>query len=196
MLSKNSIDAIWTLDAETLKYEYMTDSIEKISGFTADEYINVSATERLTPKSLEKISSLLVEELPKYEKGIKNVRSTDVQLVHKNGKKYWVRIKARFFKEADGRLKIMGVTREISDLKRLENQKKKLSRDLKALKLKYKKMVRENKVLKQLIPVCSGCNKYCDVNGNWWNLNDLEVVLRNENSNEFAKHLCNDCRKE
>lgn len=33
-VSDNLIDAIWTVDVETMKFEYITGSIEKISGFT------------------------------------------------------------------------------------------------------------------------------------------------------------------
>jgi len=32
VLADNLLDAIWVLDAETLEYEYMTPSIERISG--------------------------------------------------------------------------------------------------------------------------------------------------------------------
>jgi len=38
----------------------------------------------------------------------------EVELIHKSGDVYWVEIKARFIKEAGKRLKIVGITREIT----------------------------------------------------------------------------------
>lgn len=195
LLSENSIDAIWALDAETLKYEYMTESIKRISGYSADEYINKPASERLTPQSFKKITKILTEELPKFGEGIQKTRAIEVQLVHKNGKKYWVVIKAKFFQEPGGKLKIIGVTREISEIKRLERQKKKLSKNLKELSSKYENILKENEILKQFLPICSKCNKFCDENGNWWSFSAFELYLKKKEERKSNKVLCDDCRE-
>jgi len=195
LLSENSIDAIWALDAETLKYEYMTESIKEISGYSADGYINKSASERLTPQSLKKITKILAEELPKFEKGIRNNRTIEVQLIHKNGKKYWVVIKAKFFQEPGGKLKIIGVTREISDVKRMERQKNRLAKKLKSLSSNYDKLLKENEILKQLIPICSKCNKFCDENGNWWDLSAFELYFKKKKGTKSIETICNTCRE-
>jgi len=52
VIADNLIDAIWSLDVETLKFDYITPSIERISGYTADEYINFTLQERLTEYGL------------------------------------------------------------------------------------------------------------------------------------------------
>ena len=49
IIADNLIDAIWSLDVETLKIDYITPSIERISGYTADEYMNFTLQETLTP---------------------------------------------------------------------------------------------------------------------------------------------------
>ena len=36
VIAENLLDAIWIIDAKTLKFEYITPSIEKISGYTAE----------------------------------------------------------------------------------------------------------------------------------------------------------------
>ena len=38
VVADNLLDAIWVIDIGTLKFEYITPSIEKISGYTADEF--------------------------------------------------------------------------------------------------------------------------------------------------------------
>ena len=195
LLSENSIDAIWALDAETLNYEYMTESIKKISGYRADEYINKPASERLTPQSFKKITKILAEDLPKFEEGIKKTRAIEVQLVHKNGEKYWVVIKAKLFQEPIGKLKIIGVTREISEIKHLERQRKKLLKKFKELSLNYENLLKENEILKQFLPMCSKCNKLCDENGNWWSFSAFELYLKKMKERKSKKILCDDCRE-
>ncbi|WP_153307553.1 PAS domain S-box protein [Desulfospira joergensenii] len=194
LLSESSIDAIWTLDAETLKYEYMTESIKKMSGYGPDEYINRSASERLTPQSFQKITKILAQELPKFEKGIKKTRAIEVQLIHKNGQKYWALIKAKLFKEPGGKLKIIGVTREISDLRLLKRQKEKLIKEMKDLTSKNDKLLKENEILKQFIPKCSKCNKFCDENGSGWTLSAFELYLKKRKKKNSNGTLCNDCK--
>ena len=65
-LSDNLLDAIWVVDAETLKYEYITPSIERISGYTADEYLNVTVRDMLTPESFQKVLTILLEQMKGY----------------------------------------------------------------------------------------------------------------------------------
>lgn len=65
VLADNLLDAIWVLDAETLKYEYMTPSIERISGYTVDEILGLTIRDRLTPASFAKVRAVLEEEKKK-----------------------------------------------------------------------------------------------------------------------------------
>lgn len=51
-IADNLLDAIWVVDAKTLKFEFITPSIEKISGFTAEEFGEFTIQERMTPRSL------------------------------------------------------------------------------------------------------------------------------------------------
>ena len=127
IIADNLIDAIWSLDVETLKFDYITPSIERISGFTADEYINFTLQERLTPESFQKITAILSEEIPRFEQGVNSIRTLEVELIHKNGNTFWAEIRVKFIKEGGKSLKIIGVTREISDSKKAEQQQNKLT---------------------------------------------------------------------
>jgi|GEM_PF-4234055 len=70
-LSQNLIDAVWIVDAKSLRFEYITESVENLSGYPADEFMTLSLQERMTPESFNKVESLLLEEKPKFETGIK-----------------------------------------------------------------------------------------------------------------------------
>lgn len=190
-VSDNLIDAIWTINIKTMRFDYITESIKKISGYTAEEYLNYSVKERLTPESLKKITAIIAEEIPRFEKGIKNVRTIEVELIHKNGSLYWAEIKAKLIKEGGKYLKIVGVTREISDRKKVEQQQNELVKKLGKALAEKDRLLKEVKTLRSLLPICSGCKRIRDENGKWW---PLDAYIRSVTDSEFTHTICLDCK--
>ncbi len=190
VIADNLIDAIWTLDVETLKLDYITPSIEKISGYTADEHMNSTIQERLTPESFQKVAAVLAEDIPKFEQGVKAIRTLEVELIHKNGNIYWAEIRARFIKEAGKPLKIIGATREITEQKKAEQQQNELIQNLGAALVEKEKLLKEVKVLKGLLPICSGCKRIRDEHGKWW---PLEAYVREHSDAEITHTICPGC---
>ncbi len=185
VIADNLIDAIWTLDVETLKFEYITPSIEKISGYTADEYMNFTIQERLTPESFENVAAILAEEIPRFEQGMKAIRTLEVELIHKTGDIYWAEIRVRFIKEAGKPLKIIGVTREITDRKKAEQQQNELIQKLGEALAEKERLLKEVKVLQGLLPICSGCKRIRDEHGKWW---PLDAYVRERTDADFTPY--------
>jgi PAS domain S-box-containing protein len=190
-VSDNLIDAIWTINVETMKFDYITESIEKISGFTAKEYLNSSIEDRLTPESLQEITAIIAEEIPKFEKGKKNVRTVEVELIHKNGTHYWIEIRAKLIKEGGKHLKLVGVTREINKQKKAEHRQNELIEKLEKTLAEKDRLHKEVKILRSLLPICSGCKRIRDENGKWW---PLDAYIRNFTDSEFTHTICLDCK--
>lgn len=67
-------------------------------------------------------------------------------------------------KETDGSLKIVGVTREITERKQKENRQNDLIRQLSKALAKKESLLKEIKVLRGLLPICSGCKRIRDDN--------------------------------
>ena len=191
VIADNLIDAIWTLDVETLKFEYITPSIERISGYTADEYMNFTIQERLTPESFQKVATILAEEIPRFEQGVKAIKTLEVELIHKTGDIYWAEIRARFIKEAGKPLKIIGATREITEQKKAEQQQNELIQNLGEALAEKERLLKEVKTLRGLLPICSGCKRIRDERGKWWPL-DAYVKARTEA--ELTHTICSDCK--
>ena len=191
VIADNLIDAIWTLDVETLKFEYITPSIERISGYTADEYMNFTIQERLTPESFQKVAEILAEEIPRFEQGVKAIRTLEVELIHKNGNIYWAEIRTKFIKEAGKPLKIIGATREITEQKKAEQQQNELIQNLGEALAEKERLLKEVKTLRGLLPICSGCKRIRDERGKWWPL-DAYVKARTEA--ELTHTICSDCK--
>lgn len=192
LLSENLIDSIWTVDVETMTYEYITDSIEPISGYRAEEYLNCGLEKMVTPESCAKIRSLIKEQIPLFEKGIRQTTSAELEMVHKNGHHYWVEVRARLFQEPGQKLKIIGITRDISARKKEEQQKNDLIEKLGKALAEKEKLIEENKILKSLLPICSGCRRIRDEKGRWL---PLDFYLEKATHSKFTHTTCKDCQE-
>lgn len=191
LLAQNLADAIWVVDANTLKYEYITPSIYKISGYTAEELINTSALDRLVPESLQKATDMWDKVQMEYQKGIRVLRAMELELLHKHGDTYWVEIRGKMFEEPDAPLKIVGITRDITARKRAERQQVDLNMRLAAALAEKERLLKEMKILKALLPICSGCRRIRDDYGKWW---PLELYVREHTDSSFSHTICPDCK--
>lgn len=192
LISDNLLDAIWVIDAGTLKYEYITPSIEKTSGYTVDEYMTLTIKETLTPESLKKVISILIDEQKKLNHGLKNIRTIEVEQVSKDGSHYWNEIRAKFYKERGKSLKVIGVSKNITKRIKAERKQNELIKDLqKAIKEK-ERLLKENQILKGLLPICSGCKRIRDEHGKWW---PLDAYITKKTKTKLTHTICSDCKE-
>ncbi len=192
LVADNLLDAIWIVNAETLKFDYITASIDKISGYSADEYKELRITDHLTPDSFSKITSLLAEEKAKYDKGLnsKNYRSLELEIFHKHGETYWAEVRVKLVKEKGDGLKVVGATRGITDRKRVEQGQDELIRHLGEALAEKEKLLQEIRVLRGLLPICSCCKRIRDDNDNWW---PLDAYVKTHTDAELTHTICGDC---
>ncbi len=193
VIERNMVAAIWVLDVETLKFEYVTSSIEQITGHSVEEYLKLTIRERLTSDSLEKVKTALVEEMEKYEQGIQSTRRMEVELLHKSGGIYCAEISAMFFRETGKPLKIVGLTRDITDQEqeKINQQQNELIYKLSEALAEKDKLLKEVKVLRGLLPICSGCKRIRDEQGRWW---PLDAYVRARTEAELTHTICGDCK--
>jgi PAS domain S-box-containing protein len=192
VVADNLLDAIWVIDVATLKFEYITPSIKKISGYAADEFKNFTIMDRLTPESYRKVEATLTEEIPRFEQGVKAIRKMEVELIHKDGSIYWAEIRTKFVKEFDKPLKIIGVTREITERKKTEQHQNELIQKLGEALAEKERLLKENKVLHGLLPICSGCKRIRDEHDRWW---PLDAYVKSRTDTEITHTICPDCTK-
>ena len=129
-LAENVSDIIWTLSLENMRFEYISPSVENIRGFTAEEAMRLSLEETLTPESLEIVAGVLAEELAREgEVGVDpgRHRTIEIQQLCKDGSHAWAEARMSFIRNEEGRpVGVLGVTRDISERKRAEEQRKRL----------------------------------------------------------------------
>ncbi len=190
LITDNLIEAVFVLDAETLEFDYVNPSIERISGYSAEEYRKLTVKDRLLPDSYQRILSLLNKAKERYQQGVNDLQTVEVELIHKDHSTYWAEIRAKISADKDRPLKIICIIKEISDRKKVEQKQVELIKSLGEALAEKEKLLKENKLLMELLPICSGCKRIRDENGRWW---PLEAYITKHTDADITHTLCNDC---
>ena len=129
LLAENVSDVIFTMDLD-LRVTYISPSIERMSGWTSEEWLSFKPTDYLPPASLELANKVLAEELvllssPNYDRN--RVRMFEMEQYGKDGTVYWAEVSARFLYDDEGAaIGIIGATRDISERKQIDEHRKRL----------------------------------------------------------------------
>jgi PAS domain S-box-containing protein len=130
LLAENVTDVIWVMNLD-LHYTYVSPSVVRLRGVTAEEAMAEELEETLTPRSLEVARTTFAEELRKESMPHKDLfrsRTLELEQICKDGSTVWTEVRATFLRASDGRaVSILGVTRDISERKRAEDSLRRLS---------------------------------------------------------------------
>ncbi|RME24821.1 MAG: PAS domain S-box protein, partial [Deltaproteobacteria bacterium] len=126
LLEQNIAEVIWILNLEDMRFEYVTPSVEKATGFKSEEIIGSSVDRILTADSLERVYEELRWELERDgEPGVDPDRSRTVlvQQLRKDGSVFDVELTASFMRDESGRpVKILGVSRDVTERLQMEKE--------------------------------------------------------------------------
>ncbi len=128
LLTENANDVIWTMDLnadlENNALSYVSPSVERIRGYTSAQVLSQKLNEILTSDSLELAQQNILEVLSKEAKGEK-VDYYVLNLEHycKDGSTVWMECSMSFLRdEKENPVGIMGVSRDISDRRKAEEE--------------------------------------------------------------------------
>lgn len=192
LLSKGLIDVIWVVNAETMRYTYISPSVETIRGFTVEEAMSLPLKNHLAGESYDIAVTAIMDGLREFETNPDVKRTVEVEMLRKDGGSVWVDLTARLAKEKDGTVKIVGVTRDVSQRKLFEMEKEKLIAQLTEALEEQKRLHKEIRVLHGLLPICADCKKIRDEDGKWWR---LEEFITAKSEAEFTHTICPDCKE-
>lgn len=123
LLADNIKDFIWVMDLD-LKFKYVSASVEKTSGYTEEEFKELSLDKILPEESLRKALEIFSTEeslakanqLPSDRK-----RSTELEFRCKDGHLIWIDATLSFIRDANGKpISILGESRDITERKQAE----------------------------------------------------------------------------
>ncbi len=121
-LANHISDVIWVVNLETNRWEYISPSVEKLLGYTADETMAQPMKETLTPQSYSNIQGWLDERIKLYLNDPNRAPTYTDELEQRcrDGSTVWVEATTHFAKNDSGALILLGVSRNISERKKTE----------------------------------------------------------------------------
>ncbi|WP_321495095.1 cache domain-containing protein [uncultured Desulfobacter sp.] len=126
MLMENASDIIWTLELPDMHFLYVSPSVETILGYTPEQVQKLGLKDIIAPEYLDRFISMISEEMTKEGAPDADPRrswSTPLEQVRKDGSFVWTEIKASFLRDEAGRAnRVLGVTRDITQRRRMERQ--------------------------------------------------------------------------
>lgn len=130
LLAENISDVIWILDLNTSRFRYVSPSVERLRGYTAEEVMAQELSEALSPASLQRLMETLPAALEKFLKG-ESTEEYDINQVEqpcKDGSTVWTETTTQFVRNPEnGHLEVYGVSRNITERLRAEQQLRQLS---------------------------------------------------------------------
>jgi two-component system, cell cycle sensor histidine kinase and response regulator CckA len=134
MIAENMHDTIWTMDLDK-NYTYISPSVFRMRGYTPEEIKNIPLNAQMTPASYAEIEKQLSEEMAREISGDafdpNRSITMELELNHKSGGKVWVEVTATFIRDEKGKgIEILGITRDISERKRADEERARLEDQL------------------------------------------------------------------
>lgn len=121
LLAENISDVIWVMDAGTMRFTYMSPSVERLRGYTAEEVISMPVTEALTPEDAEIITrntQIGAEAILSGKEAPGKYDISEVKQPCKDGSSVLTEVITTFLINPDnGRVEVLGVTRDITQRK-------------------------------------------------------------------------------
>ncbi len=134
LLADNVNDVIFVLDMN-LNYTYISPSVKILRGYEPEEAMKKAAFETLTPFSQDLAMRTIYEvlELEKSEhREIPLSRTLQLEMIRKDGTTVWTEVKLSFIRDEDQRpVGILGVTRDITERKKAEEEVQQILESLK-----------------------------------------------------------------
>jgi diguanylate cyclase (GGDEF)-like protein/PAS domain S-box-containing protein len=124
LLTEFASDVIWILNLAKLKFTYISPSLLNLRGFTAEEGMNESLEDVLTPESLMVVKDAISRNLAHFiaNPEVSNYYINEIQQPCKNGDIIWVEVSSRYRFNSDGDIEIVGVSRNIEERKKSEQR--------------------------------------------------------------------------
>jgi hypothetical protein len=118
LISENTADVIWLLDAVSGRFTYVSPSAQRVFGYSPEEVLAKGLRDMLTPESCQHASSRLTEALAAFEAGDESARTQvhQVDQLRKDGSVVRTELVTTLLPNERGRAgEILGVTRDITE---------------------------------------------------------------------------------
>ena len=152
-------------------------------GYTVEEGLALKAQDTVTEASYKEQRERLLDAIANNRM---DPEILELEAIHKEGHTLPVETHANFILDEQGNpVEILGVVRDISKQKKMEEEREKLIQHL-------QEALKEIKTLRGILPICSVCKKIRDDKGYW---NQIESYIHEHSEAEFSHGICPECAK-
>lgn len=134
LLAENMEDVIWTLDPASGKFLYVSPSVKKLRGYTPEEVLLQPLNEALTENSIAVFAGAMEKNVRLFNEGKTDQMDNYVEVDQpcKDGSIVNTEVVTTFIPDSNGKPDfILGVSRNITERKKIENKLKESERFLK-----------------------------------------------------------------
>lgn len=124
LLTEFNSDVIWILNIAKKRFTYVSPSVYFLRGFTSEEVLEERIQNSFTKESYLKIINIIKQSVEEFMMEPEMGKSfiTEVQQTCKNGQVIWVEVSAKCRYNSDGEVEIIGVSRNIEDRKKSQDE--------------------------------------------------------------------------
>jgi PAS domain S-box-containing protein len=133
LMADNTADVIWVLDVATMRFTYVSPSVERLRGYTVQEVLAQSMDEVMAPDSLAALSARLPRAIAAFQNGDASARINveEVDQPRKDGTIVATEVTTTFLTDADGNVdRVLGVSRDITERRKAEAEIRALNEGL------------------------------------------------------------------
>jgi PAS domain S-box-containing protein len=126
LLTESIQDVVWTLDTRTMRFLYISPSVQNLRGFTPEEILASPIHAALTPQTGELVKARIQQRAADFLSGKEppdRFYINEIEQPCKDGSTVWTEAVTSYYRnEKTGAVEVRGVTRNISARKRAEEQ--------------------------------------------------------------------------
>jgi diguanylate cyclase (GGDEF)-like protein/PAS domain S-box-containing protein len=167
LLATNMNEWIWALDT-TQQFSYLSPSLNKVLGYSANQLLNKSLSEVLHPSDIERTQALISHSVAVAQRNLldnkpieKHIESTlELSFRHRNGAIVWAETTLRiFFDKKGGFASAQGSSRDVTERREAEETIRKLAFNDPLTQLPNRRLLSDR--IRQAQAGCSRHKQYC-----------------------------------
>jgi PAS domain S-box-containing protein len=174
-LVESTEDSIYVVD-RNYKYLFMNDKHLSRTGLSADQYLGRTYSEFHPPEKTKEFTE-------KVDKVFKTGNSIHDEHMSHRDSRYFLRILSPIKPDDGSTVAVTIVSREITALKKMSDERERLI-------LELKNALDKVKTLSGFLPICASCKKIRDDKGYW---SQVEQYISEHSEVEFSHGLCPEC---
>ncbi len=137
VLTENISDVVWVMDVETMMFNYVSPSVERLRGYTPAEIMAQPVYAALTPESAAAVREMNQLRVADHLAGVHPPGYYYISVVEqpcKDGSTVWTEVTTLYYTNPEtGKVEVLGVTRDISQRKAAEDENRAAQVELRRL---------------------------------------------------------------